>query len=793
MPVYYHLNEITAELLPVVGGKARGLAKMSDAGFDVPEAFVITDIQEDDKLEGAVDEYHALGYEVVSVRSSASIEDGDDYSAAGQFSTFLNVEGDESLLDSIKKCYRSIDNVAASDYSRKFLGGVKGRMNVVVQRMIDPRCAGVIFTKAPMRPGYSLVEAVPGLGENLVSGKLSAQQYRVNGTHIEKMPENPYLTKEEAIALSDGGKKIEKLFGKPMDLEWAIDKEGKIWWLQARPITVSESVTINELDCPINADNFVFTTGNIGEMMPGAVTPLNISTNMYALDWGVRETYIRIGCTGDDVPPFSYIAPYYNHMFFNMTNMYAVAHSVFGTTKETMDISICGHELEGFPDSDMPDKPFFRRAGNMVPFLKMVFGGESAKKGMDSVVDGLHFNLDKGYADIYKQIIDQFDSLKYAQYYHYCASYYSGGQCSFLLNTIQDKSTDRNAAQALVAGCLTQIEDFESASILRCMTALAALMIEDNPDTRHYDIGQLREYMEHAPSRVKDSMAAFMARHGHRGIREPEMMSQPWRANLDSFYSSLSSVLSSYESQKQGGEKPWTTYAAEITDRYSGLKKKSIMGMIERARKGVCYREYTKSRTIYVMDQFRKAYRRIAEQMVANGMLPEEELIFFLTQEEVGRFIEGEKSLLKKAIARKRIFPMQQALKFPYCQMGTPVPLSAAADSGDAVNLHGTPVSRGSATGIAHIVRTEADAARLKPGEIMVVESTDIGWTPYYSMVSGMVTEIGSALSHGIVVAREYALPAVVNVDGAMNLIHDGDRITIDGNNGCVTICTNCR
>jgi len=788
MSVYYPLKEIPAEKLPVVGGKARGLARMADAGFDVPEAYVVTDIKKDDTFLEAVDAYHKLGFRVVSVRSSASLEDGDDYSAAGQYSTCLNVEGDEALLEAMKECCRSIDNHTACDYSRKFLGGEKGQMNIVVQRMIDPRCAGVIFTKAPMRPGYSLVEAVPGLGENLVSGKVSAQQYRVNGTHIEAMPDNPYLSREEAVSLSAEGKRIEELFGTAMDLEWAIDRDGKVWWLQARPITVGESVTINELDCPINADKFVFTTGNIGEMMPGAVTPLNISTNMYALDWGVRETYIRIGCTGDDVPPFSYIAPYYNHMFFNMTNMYAVCHSIFGSNKENMDISICGQKLSGFPDSDMPDKPAFRRALNMIPFLKMVFNGDAAKKGMNSVVKNLHFDLDCDMAGIYRQIIDNFDALKYAQYYHYCASYYSGGQCSMLLNAIQKEFPDRNAGQALVAGCLTQIEEFESASILRNMTDLAALMIKDEPRTRHYDIGQLREYMEQAPSEVKECLDAFMKRHGHRGIREPEIMSQPWRANLDSFYTSLSSVLSSFGTHKQNGEKSWTNYADEILSHYRSSGRKRIMGMIERARKGVCYREYTKSRTIYVLDQFRKAYRRMASLMVENALLPEEDLIFFFTQEEVGRLLAGEKSLLKKAIARKRIFPMQQDLKFPYCQMGTPVPVSEVPDSGDAVKLQGTPVSRGQVTGIAHIVRTEADAALLKTGEIMVVESTDIGWTPYYSTVSGMVTEIGSALSHGIVVAREYALPAVVNVAGAMHLIHDGDRIVLDGNNGCVTI-----
>lgn len=86
------------------------------------------------------------------------------------------------------------------------------------------------------------------------------------------------------------------------------------------------------------------------------------------------------------------------------------------------------------------------------------------------------------------------------------------------------------------------------------------------------------------------------------------------------------------------------------------------------------------------------------------------------------------------------------------------------------------------------MVADERDAALLQKGEIMVAHYTDIGWSPYYSIISGLVTEIGSALSHGVVVAREYALPTVVNTPDAMNFIHTGDKITIDGNTGSVII-----
>jgi len=776
----YNLQDIPEDLLPQVGGKAKGLYKLQQFGFNVPEAFIITDIDETEDFSSAREIFESSGMGSVSVRSSATVEDGEDYSAAGQFSTVLNVSGSAALIKACKECMKSLHNSTVEKYARNFLSNSDTcRMNIVVQKMINAKCAGVIFSRAPMRPGFSLVEAVPGLGENLVSGKMSAQQFRVREGLVEKMPDNPVLTREQALELGEAGRKAEKLFGMPMDLEWAIDGDDVIHWLQARPITICESVTINELDCPLESGNCVYTTGNIGEMMPGAVTPLCLSTNMYALDWGVRQTYIEIGCTDDKVPPYSYIAPFYNHMFFNMTNMYAIAHSIFGTTKETMDVSICGQVLQGFPDSDIPDKNAGTKLKNTIPFLKIVMNGKPAISGMDGVVDNLHFDLTLGVRDLYRQIIDNFDYLKKAQYYHYLASYYSGGQTSMLSRIVNED----------ISGCLTQIEDFESANILRMMHALANLIITDNPDATGYSAAELQEYIDlRADRKVKESYRDFMERHGHRGIREPEIMSLPWRDNPESFFACLKSVISSHVSQTEAEERPWTEYADEILSHYSGIKRKFISSLIGKARKGVCFREYTKSKMILVLDRFKQAYRRLASLMVQEGLLPDEQCIYFLLQDEIGQLIEGDNSLLKKALARRRNFPQLQDLKFPYCQIGVPQPISADKTSPDATVFNGTPVSRGKATGKARIVRNERDASKLKSGEIMVATHTDIGWSPYYSIIAGLITEIGSALSHGVVVAREYALPTVVNVADAMDIIKNGDTVTIDGNTGTIII-----
>lgn len=790
MSKIYNIQNIPADILPEVGGKARGLKQLLDFNYDVPEAFIITDIQDNEDLQNVVDHYHKLNLNMVSVRSSATLEDAGDFSAAGQFSTFLNVEGDEPLKEAVRGCVASLNNAEAEQYAKNFLHSAENRMTVVVQEMVDPLAAGVIFTKDPQKPGYVLIEAVKGLGENLVSGKTAAQQYRVRQDRVEQMPENPILTAKQATTIGRQAYKLERLFGQPMDLEWAMDKQGKVWWLQARPITIEQSVNMNEFDCRNNAFNDVITTSNIGEVMPGAVTPLNLSTNMVALDWGVMETYLEIGCIDKPAKPLTYISPYYNHMFFNMSRMYQVNHAAFGTSKESLEVNICGRPLDEYPDIEMK-VPTLKKIRNTIVFLKIVMGGEKAKNGMDRAIASIKFDLTKDMNSIYQQILDNFDALKWVQYYHYCTSYYSGGQTNFLVMGLQKKYPDSNELSSLIAGAMTEIEDFESANILRMMRELAALMIEDEPATAKYNVEQLQDYyLNRANDKVRAKYDEFMRVHGHRGIREMEIRSASWRDNPASFFSSMRSVLisSAAGSKNVTSDKHWTDYVAQMTEGLKDSKRKKIENLVVKARKGVFYREYTKGKVVYGFDMFKRAYAQLAKLMTEAQLLPDEDCIYFLTQEEVGKVLKGESSLIKKALARRRLLPQQMALKFPDTMLGTPQPLQPKSADPNATQFKGTPVSCGVATGKARVVYTEEDAIQLQNGEIMIAAGTDVGWTPYYNIIGGLVTEIGSSLSHGIVVAREYSLPAVVNVTNVMQEIHTGDEISIDGSTGIVTI-----
>ena len=139
-----------------------------------------------------------------------------------------------------------------------------------------------------------------------------------------------------------------------------------------------------------------------------------------------------------------------------------------------------------------------------------------------------------------------------------------------------------------------------------------------------------------------------------------------------------------------------------------------------------------------------------------------------------------------RAIARREALTYQQQFEFPEISVGLPQPMEARAATVTDGVLHGRPASRGIVEGIARVAITLAEAAELQPGEILITPITDIGWTPYFSLIGGLVTDLGSSVSHGAVIAREYGLPCIVNSREGTRFFNTGDRIRLDGDKGTV-------
>ena len=284
------LDEITDAS---VGGKAYGLSRLAAMGLAVPPAFVIRDARAGSRPDDLDQHLRRIGDEV-AVRSSAEGEDGAEASFAGQYDTVLGVSGIAALNAAIDHCVASATVDRARRYRQDQLGADSTTMNVVVQRMVDARVAGVVFTADPVsaRRDLLVIDAVAGLGEALVSGRATPDHYAVNRTgdvvrrHL--VGAAPLLSDAEIAAIVQQARAAADHEGHPLDLEWAIDRASELFWLQARPITTLPADP-NEFDTILPRPGDVLTISNVSEMMPGAVCPLTMSFTGAGIDHGLQH------------------------------------------------------------------------------------------------------------------------------------------------------------------------------------------------------------------------------------------------------------------------------------------------------------------------------------------------------------------------------------------------------------------------------------------------------------------------------------------------------------------------
>ena len=775
----FQLGKLSEHLYQETGGKAAGLDLLIKNSFTVPPGFVIADLDTLD--EAAVYKaFDALAAPQVSVRSSASNEDGAMASHAGQYETYLFVDR-AHLVESIQKCVDSFSAHRVQEYAKKFHLG-RGRMNVVVQAMIDSEKAGVLFTASPEKGHMLLIEAVEGQGENLVSGQVSAHRYEISRKCYRPCADD-LLSEDEVWQLYETGKKVRACFGEEKDLEWAISG-GRLYLLQMRPIT-TEVIDIEEFDRDEDLSGHLFTKRNVGEMMPGAVTPLTLSTSVKAIDYGMRYMLAKAGVypSPHDEKPLRLISSFSGHLFFDMDLLYNMHARVGIADPQSMNLSIMG-EYHDFPPVRVPFAPPLVRTVNSVKFLKYVLSGHSALGKFDRLLQKVHFAPTDIPRELYASIDNNIALLDESLIYHYASSSYSGSATSTLYRMVDAYFPDKQEYQAFLSHLLSNIPGIESANILKRLQELAACIKKEAPQAVNWPSEELLAYIKSTPETLR-LYEDFLARHGHRSIKEAEMRNKPWRSNEKALMDYLSSIIKSPMDLVVRDEIP--DLKQEFSFVKNPLLKKACIVFARRSRQAVVDREYTKSCLIKIIDLFKTQYARLAGLLVSDQSLPDTDLIYFLTHEEIGQLIEGDATLVPLARRRRKANAIQEQLSFDDIYIGRPMANVFDAPPAEGV-LKGVPVSNGECEGTVHIVHSIADANQLQEGEIMVAQFTDIGWTPYYSIVSGLITEIGSSLSHGAVVAREYGLPAIVNVKGATQLLKNGDRIRMNASKGTVEL-----
>lgn len=760
------------------GGKAEGLARLLSLGHRVPPGFVILGAAVDQLPDSLETHYDALGRGRVAVRSSAADEDGENASFAGQHETILDVEGIDSLRDAVRRCLASLDSAHASAYRAERTGASAASMTVVVQRMVDARAAGVAFTVDPVsaRRDRILVDAVEGLGDSLVSGHRTPDHHVLDagGRLLSRSRAGDHEVLDDATVetIAREAIAIARAFGRPIDAEWAIDRDGVLHMLQARPVTTLPADP-RELD--VLADpTHVHTKCNIGEMMPGAATPLTWSTSARGIDHGMQRLYTDVGIQPAMQDEPMYILQWFGHLFIDLTAMRAIGGGVAGASEEDVVTAICGRAI---PEVGKAERvPPLRRAWNGFRYMRAVLSYAERNAALDRILETVAFDERSEPRALYASIDRQMPLLMESYDHHLVASMLAGAIASAMLQIVAEGKAPGEADHARVAELLAGAEGVESHDIALGIDRIVATILRSGAAEVLLDRDRAgaRRYLEsEAPREVRDVYAAYLDRHGHRCVREVEMRVLEWSADPSPI---VDAIQSGVAAAKKGRRVVQPPRPVDVP--------RSLRMLVRYGQTGVRARESAKSKLVAVTARFKAAYRALASGLVREDLLDDPDLVYFLTHEELGRLVRGgAPELVELARSRRPTLELQMALDFPDVFVGAPEPVVPAPPTGDRV-LRGKPVSRGVARGRARVARTLDEARLVEPGEILIAPITDVGWTPVFATIAALATDIGSAVSHGAVVAREYGLPALVDVRVGTSTFRTGEWVELDADRG---------
>jgi phosphohistidine swiveling domain-containing protein len=809
----------------LIGGKAASLARLLRAGYAVPSGFAITveafrrfldhnqgqlkDVTWPEDLRSEIlRSYGELGADPVAVRSSATDEDSEGASFAGQHLTTLDVKDEAALLEAVRACWASLFEASALRYRSARASDAAFAMGVLVQRMIASETSGVLFTIDPVGrdPNIIALDAACGLGEALVSGRVTPDQI-----HISKEPlrivrskiqgDAAVISEEHALNLAKTAIEIEQLAGLPQDIEWAI-AEKKTWILQSRPITKpqddAEEQWVSEFDTETEPQTR-WTTANIQEVMPGLLTPLTWSFLGEDFDRYTRVALARLGLVFQSKDPL--VGTFYGRAVLNLS----LAQEIGGQTGAA-DEHYYGEEERKGKAKIQP--AMLLKMAIVIPKSLWCFARlERSMKALDVAeadaeqADAQVTLSEPSIEALIAMIEERTRQVRQTGAAHVLASIYNGAMFTILGKLTAKLLGDANGE--LAARLVKGLADLDSARPAYEMWDLAEIVRASKSLSKAFEAKNGAEIARSLEALTGPDVETFRARvtrfsagHGHHGIAEMELSAHPWEEDLASVLAMIRNYLeaSSDLSPRQIEGRCRADRETATKDAFSRLSlvtRPLLRYFLGKTHKWIPAREHSKSLLIRAMHRRRRVIRELARRLVASGHCTDPVDIYYLTKGEIVRLARNqlEPKAASALIARRRAEERKnRRIVLPENFSGRPKPERASLPVGAERMLTGIPVSRGVVTGRARVILDPRTDSTIEPGEVMVAPITDAGWTPLFPIAAGLVVDIGGALSHGSTVAREYGLPAVVNVKIGTRVIKTGDLITVDGGRGIVAL-----
>jgi len=781
--------------------------------------------------------YHKLGPRRVAVRSSATAEDLPKHSFAGQYDTFLGVDNFEDCIEAVKKCWASLWTERAYYYRKKNgFDHLKVNMAVIVQSLIRSRASGVIFTADPVtgQTGSMVIEACFGFGEALVSGKVTPDRFVVDKSNLQLLSQTISEKKVECVLDTNGvvkektvpnerslaccldkkqvkrlaklAKKVETKFGCPQDIEWSLS-ENKIYFLQSRPITVIPPEMSWE-------DRQIWSSLPAKEVMPDVVTPATLSM-VDAMLAEFLDPVFRVLCIDRrDHRPYGLVA---GRVYFNANIWGAVIRLLPGVRDYDFKKTAGSHKeliemLERFDNTAIEDLANikFHRLRFLFKLPLVIIGTlfNTPKKGRRILAKIDAANKEWSHLDVAGLSTEQIpiyyqdlvvDLRRWLGKVLHMLSVFAALP---ILDALCTKwlQEDSSCTGRLLAGLGDMTDAVAGLDLWRL--ALTANETDDAKDLilsnqNWRDIEPTLSQSDSGRTFLK-KWRDFMDRHGHHCRGELELYNQRWSETPDYILKLVRSHITQIDKidpiqNFANCAKQRQQLEQQCRRRLKNPLKRIIFNhLLVRSQYGSVFRENVKSEVIKLLTTTRKMLVELGKRLHTKGILKNQDDAFFLRLEEIPSVVQGKADFdIRQVIeARRARHEKNKSITPPDVVFGKfdPDKFTPGLTDEQTKVLNGLAVSPGVVSGKARVILRADTEEQLLAGEILVAPFTDPGWTPYFVPAAAIVMDMGGLLSHGSIIAREYGIPAVVNVGPGTRIIKTGQTIEVDGNTGTVRI-----
>ncbi|MGH0545861.1 phosphoenolpyruvate synthase [Bacillus cereus] len=859
-------QEIEKTQLSLVGGKGLNLGELSNMqGIQVPEGFCVTTvgyekaIEQNEELQTLLQQLTKLKREdraqigesskkirevimaveipsdvveavahylsrfgnehAYAVRSSATAEDLPYASFAGQQDTYLNIIGKEAILQYVRKCWASLFTERAVMY--RMQNGFEHNqvsISVVVQKMVFPQASGILFTADPITSNRKVlsIDASFGLGEALVSGLVSADNYKVKeGEIVDKV----ISTKKVAIyALKEGGtetkqidpaqqklqtlseqqilqiarigRQIEAYFGCPQDIEWCLAGD-TFYIVQSRPIT-----TLYPIPEANDGENHVYVSVGHQQMMTDPLKPLGMSL-FQLTSFGQR--FHAGGRLFVDVAQ-RLASPTSRELLLNtIGNSEPLIKDALTTVVERDDF------ITLLPDGETEKS--VGKSGSPVSSQPEIENDPAIVTNLiqtsQSSIEELKQNMQtKSGVDVLDFILEDIQQLKKILFHPQSMAVIMAGMnaSTWINEKMEQWLGEKNAADTLSQSVQNNITSemglalLDVADVIRPYPEVIAYLqcIED--DSFLDELVQFK-----GGEKAREAIDAFLNKYGMRCSGEIDITKTRWSEKPTTIIPMIVNNIRDFEygaskRKFEEGLQEALKKEEELLDRLQQLpdgkqKVEETKRMIRNIRNFIGYREYPKYGMINRYFIYKQALLKEGEQLVKNKVVNEIEDIYYLTFEELHEVVRTNKLNYELIHKQKNDYKLYEKLTPPRVMTsdGEIITGKYKREHLPADAIVGLPVSSGVIEGRARVILNMEDA-NLEEGDILVTAFTDPGWTPLFVSIKGLVTEVGGLMTHGAVIAREYGLPAVVGVENATKLIKDGQRIRVHGTEGYIEV-----